>query len=73
MNYTPIGEYYLRFFPRENSSCLYEYYPIETRYHILYNCKRFNKYWNLLRDTLSHLVAFLEFNLGAFLFHEGIT
>ena len=38
MNHTPIGEYHLRFFPRENFSCLYKVYLIETRHHILYEC-----------------------------------
>jgi len=36
-NYTPIGKYHLCFFSRENFSCLYRSYPIETRYHILYD------------------------------------
>ena len=72
-NHAPIGEYHLRFFPRENFSCPCRYYPIKTRHHILHDCRRFNKYWNPLRHTLSHLVAFLEFNPGAFSFHEGIT
>ena len=72
-NYAPIGEYWLRFFPKEEFSCLYGYYPIKTRHYILYDCRRFNKYWNPMRDTLSQLVAFLEFNLEAFSFYEGIT
>jgi len=63
----------LRFFPREEFNCPCGFYPIKTRCHILHDCKRFNKYWNLMRDTLSQLVAFLEFNPGAFSFHEGIT
>ena len=33
---------------------------------------RYNKYWNLLRFTLSHLLAFLEFNPSAF-FYKSIT
>ena len=44
INHAPIGEYYLRFFPREDFSCPYSLYPIESRQHILYDCKRFNKY-----------------------------
>jgi len=67
-NHTPIGEYRLRFFPREEFSCPCRVYPIETRHHILYDCTRFNKYWNPRRDTISHFVSFLEFNLNAFSF-----
>jgi len=44
INHTPIGEYWLRFFPREELSCPYDNYPIETRWHILHECKRFNNY-----------------------------
>ena len=68
-NHTFIGEYCLRFFPRESFSCLCRTYPIKTRYYILYEYKRFNKYWNSLRDTLSQLVVFLEFNPDIFSFH----
>ena len=31
VNYTPIGEYWLRFFPREKFECLCNSYPIESR------------------------------------------
>ena len=72
-SYAPIGEYCPRFFLRESFSCLCRSYPIETRCHILYNCRRSNKYWNLIRDTISQLVAFLEFNPSSFSFHEDIT
>jgi len=72
-NYAPIGEYHLRVFLRENLSCLYKLYPIKTIYHILYECRRYNKYWNLSRSMLSHLVTFLKFNPGAFSFHKAIT
>jgi len=72
-NHAPIGEYHLKFFPRENFSCLCGLYPIETRQHILHEHRRFNKYWNPCRTSLSHFIAFLEFNPSAFLFHEGIT
>jgi len=64
-NHTPIGEYCLRFFLKENFSCLYRIYPIETRCHIFYECWRYNKYWNLSRSTLSYLLAFS--------FHKFIT
>ena len=67
-NHAPIEEYQLRFFPREEFSCLCRLYPIETRCHILHNCRRFNKYWNLRRDIISHSVSFLEFNPSAFSF-----
>ena len=43
-NHTPIGEYKLRFFPKEEFSCPCNEYPIESRRHILYDCKRFNGY-----------------------------
>ena len=43
INHTPISEYHLRFFLRENFSCLCKVYLIETRHHILYECQRYNK------------------------------
>ena len=45
-NHTLIGEYRLRFFPREEFKCLYSLYSIETKHHILHECRRFNRYWN---------------------------
>ena len=33
-NHASIGEYCLRFFPKENFYCPYRYYPIESRCHI---------------------------------------
>ena len=72
-NYTPIGKHQLRFFSKENFSCLCGSYPIEMRGYILYECRKFNSYWNLNRNSLSHFIAFLEFNPRTFLFHEGIT
>ena len=43
-NHTLIGEYHLKFFPRKEFKCLCEFYPIESRQHILYKCRQFNKY-----------------------------
>jgi len=73
VNHTPIGEYHLRFFPREEFTCSCGQYLIETRYHILYKCKQFNKYWNLKWDTVAHFTLFLEFNSKAFSEGESIT
>ena len=67
-NHVPIGEYRLRFLPNMNFSCPCNNYPIESRRHILYECKRFNRYWNLRRDSLSHFVMFLITNPNAFVF-----
>jgi len=67
-NHTPIGEYRLRLFPQESFTCPCGLYPIETRWHILHECHRFNNYWNLRRDTLSHFSLFLQFNPSAFAF-----
>ena len=69
-NHAPIDKYRLRFFPREESSCPYGLYLIESRHHILYECKRFNKYWNLRWDLISHFVKFLECNPEAFVFQN---
>jgi len=41
-NHALTGEYRLRFFPKKDFSCPCD--PIKTRHHILYECKRFNKY-----------------------------
>ena len=68
VNHAPIGEYHLRFFPREEFKFLCSLYPIESRRHIPHECKRYNNYWNLRRDTLSHFMLFLEFNSSAFSF-----
>ena len=67
-NHVPIGEYQLRFFPREDFSCPCRNYPIEPRCHILHECKRYNKYWNPRRDTIGHFVASLEFSENVFSF-----
>ena len=71
-NHTPIGEYRLRFFPRESFICPCGLYPIETRQHILHECYRFNNYWNPRRDTLSHFSLFLQFNPSAFAFPQSL-
>jgi len=70
-NHTPIREYRLRFFPREEFKCLCSMYPIESRRHILHDCRRFNSYWNLRRDSLSHFVMFLESNPNTFAFLDN--
>ena len=67
-NHAPIGEYRLRFFPNMDFVCPCNNYPIETRRHILHECRRFNGYWNPGRDTLSHFVMFLTANPNAFAF-----
>ena len=72
-NYAPIGEYILRFFPREEFKYLCKLYPIESRYYILYKCSRFNRYWTLRRDSLGHFVMFLEANLSTFTFSDNIV
>ena len=52
-NYTPIGKYCLRLFPRKSFNCPCGSYSIKTRCYILYNYRRSNKYWNQIRDMLS--------------------
>ena len=69
-NHTPIGEYQLRFLPSMDFSCPCNNYPIESRRHILHECKRFNGYWNLRRDSLNHFVMFLISNPNAFVFTD---
>ena len=68
INHAPIEEYWLKFFPREDFSCLYDTYPIETRQYILHECKRFNKYCNLRRDTVAYFMLFLQCNSSVFSF-----
>ena len=72
-NHAPTNEYRLRFFPREDFKCLCSLYPIESRCHILYKCRRFNGCWNPRRDSLSHFIMFLEFNLSAFTFSDSLV
>ena len=59
-NHALTGEYRLCFFLKEDFSCLYGFYLIESRCHILHECRRFNNYWNPMRDTISQFVSFLE-------------
>lgn len=66
VNHASIGKYWLRFFPKEESKCPCRLYPIETRWHILHECRRYNNYWNPRRDTMAHFTLFLEFNSSAF-------
>ena len=69
-NHAPIREYHLRFFPDKDFSCPCNNYPIESRRHILHECKRFNGYWNPRRDSLSHFIMFLVANPNAFTFTD---
>jgi len=73
VNYAPIGEYQLRFFPKENFECLYGSYLIELRQYIFHECRRYNNYWNPRRDSIAHFILFLEFNNSAFSFKDSIT
>ena len=67
-NHAPIGEYRLKFFPREEFKCPCDVYPIKSRRHILHNYRRFNGYWNPRRDSLSYFVMFLKTNPNVFAF-----
>jgi len=69
-NHAPIGEYRLRFFLSMDFSCPCNNYPIESRRHILHECRRFNRYWNPRRDMLKHFVMFLTANPNAFAFND---
>jgi len=69
-NHAPIGEYRLRFFPNEDFTCPCNNYPIESRRHILHECRRFNGYWNPRRDLLNHFIMFLIANPNAFAFTD---
>jgi len=70
-NHAPIGKYRLRFFPKEDFKCLYSNYPIESRRHILHECRRFNGYWNPRKDSLNHFTMFLITNPLAFAFADN--
>jgi len=71
-NYTSISKYRLGFFSREEFKYLCGQYLIESRWYILYKCGRFNGYWNPRRDSLSHIVMFLEFNPNTFSFSDSL-
>jgi len=73
MNHASINEYRLRFFPREEFKCPCSLYSIESRYHILHECGRFNGYCNPRRDFLSHFIMFLKTNLSAFTFSDFLV
>ena len=72
-NYAPTSEYRLKFFSQEDFSYLYGNYSIKTRWYILHKCRRYNKYWNLRRNMISHFILFLEFNCRTFTFESAIT
>ena len=72
-NHAPIGEYRLRFFPREEFRCPCGMYPIKSRCHILHECRRFNEYWNPQRDSINHFVMFLETNPSVFAFLDSTS
>ena len=72
-NHAPTGEYCLCFFPKEDFNCPCGSYLNKSRCHILHECRRFNNYWNPMKDTISQFVSFLEFNPNAFSFRESIT
>ena len=72
-NHVPTGEYRLRFFLNKEFRYSCSQYPIESRHHILYECKRFNKYWNPRRDSVAHFVMFLEWNPNVFVFSNDIS
>ena len=69
-NHGPTGKYWLWFFPNEDFVCPCNKYPIESRRYILHECRRFNGYWNLRRDSLNHFVMFLIANPNAFAFTD---
>ena len=70
-NHAPIGEYQLRFFLNKDFKCPCNNYPIKTRRHILYECSRFNGYWNSRRDSLNYFTMFLITNPNAFTFTDN--
>ena len=72
-SHAPIGEYRLRFFPNLEFSCLCNEYSIETRRHILFDCKRFDGYWSPRRNMLKHFVMFLIANPSAFAFNDSLV
>ena len=69
-NHTPVGEYQLRFFFKEFFAYMYREYSIKIRRHILFNCVRYKKSWNLKRESLKDVLIFLEFNPEAFCFQD---
>ena len=73
VNLAPMGEYCLRFFPNKDFSYPCGNYSIKSRRHILHKCQRFNKYWNLRRDSIGHFISFLIFNSSAFMFSDSST
>jgi len=73
VNHASIGKYRLRFFSKEDFKCPCGNHLIETRHHIFYNCKRYNKYWNPRRNMIGHFTLFLEYKSSAFSFGESIT
>ena len=71
-NHTPRSKYRLRFFPKESIAYPCGNYSIETRRHILFECPRYNKYWNPRRESLMDILMFLKFNPEAFCFQDSI-
>jgi len=72
-NHALTGKYRLGFFPKEEFKCPCRSYPIESRHYILYDCDRFNGYWNPRRNSLGHFVMFLVVNLDTFTFTNNFS
>ena len=73
INHTSIGKYRLKFFSREDFLCSCSLYPIKSWQHILYDCKRFNNYWNLRKDSIAYFTLFLKHNNKAFSFRKDFV
>lgn len=70
-NHAPIGDYRRHFFPNENPLCPCGSGQVETRYHILRECSRFNEAWRPPDSLLSSVMIFLNFNRSAFCFEDN--
>ena len=67
--HAPIGQYKRRFFLKEDPSCPCGRAPVETRAHIIHNCKRHARRPLIsVRWTLSAFTRFLRKNPKAFAF-----
>jgi len=69
-NHTPIREYCLRFFSKENFNCLYKIYPIKSRCHILHECRKYIRI--LIESLLAILLCFWSIILGLFPFMKKL-
>jgi len=70
-NHASTREYHQRFFPQEEILCNCGLNLLETRDHILYECKKYNEAWRPPDLSIFSILIFLKGNPSAFCFDDS--